>query len=431
MRPRAAAAHAISSALHLVALAVVVRSTWTPPVASPAPARPRAMTVFAAPRDDGSGPAGLNPVAAADVLDMVRPLASDTVALPTFTMNVRKIATRASLLFPFVAPGISLTRFSIATEREMRKTFRDPFARSDAARDTRGRERPPLVLSDAAVQALIDRAWSRRDRWTPFHEIVALAGAHNPDTGRLPALLHAYQRQNGLQPYVDASTRDPRLWAELGLAADHVEFIGFISAFASAHPGSKATTELLFLLDQLAQANMDALVTLLDTDPPASLETTRNGNQDAYNLIVDLRRHYAKQLRRKGLTTPDALKAHYDRVRLEILTGIVRTTPRGYRANDARFLIGTIHWRAGDPGDALRTWRAMTVDPSDAYAISIGRILDAIAAETGGDRPGVDSRETTRRLALQMNAILRAEQGRWIMFSMDRLRQFGFHVDTF
>ena len=389
------------------------------------------MTVFAAPRDDGSGPGGLNPVAATDVLDLVRPLTSDTVALPAFTMNVGKIAERASLLFPFVTPGLSLSRFAIATERELRETFRDPLAPSPDARDTRGRPRPPLALSDAGIQALIDRVWSRRDRWTPFHEIVALAGAHNPDTGKLPALLHAYQRQNGLQPYVDGSNRDPRLWAELGLAADHVEFIGFISAYASAHPGSKAATELLFLLDQLAQANMDALVTLLDTDPPASLETTREANKDAYDLIVDLRRHYAVQLGRKGLTTTETLKAHYDRVRLNILTGIVRTTPRGYRVNDARFLIGTIHWQAGDLGDALRTWRAMTVDPTDAYAISIGRILDAITAETGGDRPGVDSRETTRRLTLQINAILRAERGRWIMFSMDRLRQFGFHFDTF
>jgi hypothetical protein len=73
----------------------------------------------------------------------------------------------------------------------------------------------------------------------------------------------------------------------------------------------------------------------------------------------------------------------------------------------------------------------MTTDPADAYATSIGRILDAIAAETGGDRPGVDSRETTRRLTQQINTILRSERGRWIMFSIDRLRQFGFHFDTF
>jgi hypothetical protein len=346
-------------------------------------------------------------------------------------MNIAKVAERAQLLFPFVTPGVALRRFAIPTERELRETFHDPFARPPQGSSARRRARPQLALSSAALQALIDRAWSRRDRWTPFREIAALADAHDPDAGQLPALLHAYHRQNGLQPYVDASTRDPRLWAELGLAADHVEFIGFISAFASAHPGAKATTELLFLLDQLAQANLDALVTLLDTDPSASLEWTREANREAYDLIVDLRRHYASELQRKRLASSQALVAHYDRVRLDILTGLLRTTPRGYRANDARFLIGAIHWRQGNRGDALRAWRAMAVDPTDAYAVSIARILDAIAAETGGDRAGTDSRETTRRLTAQIDAILRAEHGRWVMFSIDRLRQFGFHFDTF
>lgn len=429
---RRAAASAVSLTMHLLALVVAVRSSPASRVdTASAPRRPPTVTVFAAPRADDSGPPGLNPLEDADQELVRRPPASKVVQLPTFAMNIAKVAERSQLLFPFVAPGVSLRRFAIATEQELRETFRDPFAPQTAVATADRRRLPRLALSDAEAQALIDRSWSRRDRWTPFQEIARLANAHDPDAGQLPGLLHAYQRQNGLQPYVDASIRDPRLWAELGLAADHVEFIGFISEYASAHPGTKVTTELLFLLDQLAQANLDALVTLLDTDPPASLEWTRDANQDAYDLIVNLRRHYANTLQRKGLATAEALTAHYDRVRLDILTGLLRTTPHGYRASDARFLIGAIHWRRGRVGDALRAWRPMAADPSDAYAASIGRILDAIAAETGGDRSSGDWRDSTRRLTPQIDAILRAEQGRWIMFSMDRLRQFGFHVDTF
>jgi len=282
-----------------------------------------------------------------------------------------------------------------------------------------------------ALQTLIDRSWSRRDRWTPFQEILRLADAHDANAGKLPALLHEYEAQNGLQPYVDASIRDPRLWTELGLAADHVEFIGFISRYAAEHPSTRATTELLFLLDKIAQASFDALVTLVDTIPGAQLEWTREANGDAFAFIVDVRRHYLSVLRRKGLDSTDALAAFYDRARLDILTGILRTTPRGYRANDARFLIGSIHWRGGHVGDALRAWRPMTIDPEDAYAASIARLHGAIAAETGSDRGNVDSSETVRRLAQQINAILRAEHGRWIMFSLDRLHQFGFRFDTF
>jgi len=73
----------------------------------------------------------------------------------------------------------------------------------------------------------------------------------------------------------------------------------------------------------------------------------------------------------------------------------------------------------------------MTIDPADEYAASIARIRGAIAAETGSDRGNVDTSETMRRLALQINAILRGEHGRWIMFSLDRLHQFGFRFDTF
>jgi hypothetical protein len=428
MRPRRTATFALSLVLHLTALGVAIRSS-SPATLSAAAAAPRSMTVFSAPREDDSGPPGLNALGADDL--PVRRLAeSATVSFPSFAMNIAKISERSALLFPFVTPGLALRRFAIATERELRETFHDPFAPQPQAAP-RAHRAPPLALADAALQSLIDRSWSRRDRWTPFQEIVRIANAHDADRGKLPALLHAYQRQNGLQPYVDASIRDPRLWAELGLAADHVEFIGFISEFASTHPGTKAATELLFLLDQLAQANLDALVTLLDTNPAASLGATRDANQDAYDLIVELRQHYARQLQRHGLASNEALVQHYNRVRLDILTGLLRTTPHGYRANDARFLIGAIYWREDSIGDALRMWRAMTVEPEDAYATSIGRILDAIAAETGGDRSSRDSRDTTRRLTLQINAILRAEQGRWIMFSMDRLRQFGFHFDTF
>src|SRR5688572_33097414 len=75
----------------------------------------------------------------------------------------------------------------------------------------------PLVLGELALQAMVDKSWSRRDRWTAFQPIIALAESHSADDGDLPALLQRYQRQNALQPYEDKSTRDPRLWAELEL----------------------------------------------------------------------------------------------------------------------------------------------------------------------------------------------------------------------
>jgi len=426
---RRAIAHASSLAVHAALVAAAIATT-----AAPRPRVPRSrtgsMAVFLVPPDDDSAPPGLNALDPRDEAAIAARGGSPTVSLPGFVFDAAKIESRAALLFPFVTPGLSLSRFALAPRLDPRDTFRDPFAPSADARP-RSNAKPPLALGDRALQALVDRSWSRRNRWTPFQEILRLADAHDANDGRLPALLHEYEAQNGLQPYVDTSIRDPRLWTELGLAADHVEFIGFISRYAVEHPSTRATTELLFLLDKIAQASFDALVTLLDTIPDAQLEWTREANADAFGFIADVRRHYLNVLKRKQLDSTDALAAFYDRARLDILSGILRTTPRGYRANDARFLIGSIQWREGNTGDALRAWRAMTIDPADEYAASIARIRSAIAAETGTDRGNVDASETMRRLAQQINAILRAEHGRWIMFSLDRLHQFGFRFDTF
>jgi hypothetical protein len=419
---------AVSSVLHLIALATLAIAAARPR-ALPAP-RPRGMSAMVVPREDDSGPPGLQPLDPDDAADLRPPRGSATVSVPGFEFDAKKIESRAALLFPFLTPGLSLERFELAPHLDPRDTFHDPFAPREPAQ-SRGARKPPLAISDEAIQSLVDDSWSRRNRWTPFQRILQIADTHNPDAGKLAALLHEYQAQDGLQPYVDAATRDPRMWTELGLAADHVEFIGFISRYAAEHPSTKATTELLFLLDKIAQASLDALVTLLDTVPEEHLGWTRSANPDAYAFVADLRRHYAAELLKKGLASGDRLAAYYDKARLGILTGILRTTPRGYRANDARFLIGSIYWREGSVGDALRAWRAMTIDAHDAYAPSIARILDAIAAGTGGDRGDVDSGDTMRRLAQQIDAVLRAEHGRWIVFSLDRLHQFGYGFDTF
>lgn len=427
MRRRALSLSA-SAILHTMVLIAVAARSSAPRAVAPAPA-PRSVAVFVVPPVDDSAPSGLRPLDGST--DDIRRGGNRTMKLPGFEYNVAKIEARATLLFPFVTPGLSLQRFGIAPLNDVRDGFRNPFAPTDAGPRRAAAAAPPLAMSDRAVQALVDATWSRRERWPLFQQIIKIANHHHPDNGKLPQLLHEYQAQNGLQPYLDTSIRDPRLWTELGLAADHVEFIGFISRYAFEHPSTKATTELLFLLDKLAQASADAFTTLLDTVPEEQLGWTRDADRAAYDFIVDIRRYYSKQLTRKGVTSKEALTAHYENVRLGILAAIVRTTPAGYRANDARFLTGAIYWQQQDLGGALRAWREMTLDPRDYYASSIARILSAIARHTGGDRGDVDSRTTTALLGGEFDGILRAERGRWIMFSLDRLQEFGFHFDTF
>ena len=340
---------------------------------------------------------------------------SSRVALPGFTFDFSKVVKRATVLFPFLGQSLALDRVTAPARRRTRARLANPLAQAPS-----NVRKPPLVLGNAALQSVIDKSWSRRDRWRVFHAVAALANAHSPNQGRLPALLSAYVAQNGLQPYIDAGTRDPRLWVELGLAADHADFIDFVSGFASRNPSTKAATELLFLVDKLAQGSLDALSTLVDTDPMESLGWTRRANGDAFNAIVTIRNYYRLLLERKGLMSGQALRAHYDGVRLDILESILLTTPDGYRASDARFLIGAIYWKQGKTASARRVWKDLVVDPEDRYAAASAEIAAAMRA---AEERGIDAR--------RINRILEYEHGRWVSFSFDRLWEFGYRFDTF
>jgi hypothetical protein len=418
-------AFASSLVVHALVAAVVL---WliSPPVAVPDVKAARTMVAFVVPPEDSTFP-GLNPVDRSQSEWRFPEGKSASLRIGGLRIDVAKIGGRARVLFPFLTPGLSLDHFLIVPQRDRRSLLQNPFMPARTAVERKPVR--PLLLSDRALQSLVDKSWARRERWTAFEPLARLAEAHDPDAGRLPALLQQYGAQNSLQPYTDVATRDPRLWAQLGLAADHVSFIGFIRRYASGHPSTRATTELLFLLDTVAEANRDALNVLLDSDPAKDLGWTRDANPDAYRLAAQLRRYYQSELDRRGLTSEEAITAHYDRLRLAILDGIVRTTPNGYRANDARFLMGAIYWRQQNTDDALRSWSEITPDGNDSHGVANAQIVAALRGrgiarmDSGGP---VDS-----PLRVQIDRILKNEHGRWVDLSYDRLRRFGFRFDTF
>ena len=207
----------------------------------------------------------------------------------------------------------------------------------------------------------------------------------------------------------------------MGIAADHVTFIGFIRQYVTERPSTKAASELLFLLDTLAQASRDTLGLLLDSEPAERLTWTRTTDPGAYELIARIREHYAGELDRRGLRSRSALDVHYDTVRLAILSGIIASAPSGYRVNDAHFLIGAIHWRADRRHDALQSWRELTDNPDGSRALASSQIRRLL-------RDGAKQDDAIRR---EIEQILRNDQGRWLMSSYDRLEHFGYRVDTY
>lgn len=330
--------------------------------------------------------------------------------------DIDRIGAHLFVLFPFVSPGLALDAFFAATPSSSRLVFENPFIRRPVERVPQKGKR--LAMTDAQLQAVVDRAWTRAHRWKAFEPIRQLIQNGNADDERLASLIALYRDQNALQPYADGAIRDLRLWAQLGLAADHADFISFVRAYAVAHPGTKVTTELLFLIDTLAQANADALAVLVETNQPGDLEWTKETHPRAFILAREIQRFHARDIVRLGLTSRQAIDAFYGRGRLSLLMRILQTTPDGYRADDARFLMGEILWNQGDTTAALSMWRAMTAGPSDAtYAVAIAQLRVAVQPETPDTR--------------NIRYILRNQQGRWLSFSDDRLRRFGYRADAY
>ena len=420
-RMRRAIAFSSSLVLHIIALVVLNAAAARALTAhAGAGAARNPITVIVMPPADASSIPGLNSTGDDDDAALIRPFTqSSEVDVPGFRYNVGRIRDRARLLFPFLTPGLALERFGLQPQREAAPAASPTWNTDARVVDPPKPPAPALTLSSAALQLIIDQAWSRRDRWNVFDRIAALADTYSADSGQLAQLFHKYVDQNALQPYVDTAIRDPRLWTELGIAADHVVFIGFISRYVTEHPSTRGATELLFLLDKIAEGSLEVLLTLLQSEPTEQLRWTRQANSAAYNLLLDLRRFYTAQLSRRGLASADDIRHYYENVRLAILTSIVRSAPDGYRASDARFLIGAIHWRRGDTAAALKWWRDMTDgDPDDSYAAARSRMLRIINAPEGVDRRQVDM-------------VLRNVHGAWLMFSIDRLSRFGYRLDTY
>jgi len=408
MNRRHPPAFGLSFLLHVLALAIAV---WQTPLRYwvPRDARVTPVSVEAHPSESPDGDPAVDPIVESD--------SASTLVIQGFKFDFGKVAARELELFPFLSLRLPL-KMATPADRGARARTRlfNPFA-SAAATDSK----PPLVLSDRALQDVVDSAWSRRYRWRVFRPVRELTARYSADAGRLPMLLRRYNDQNMLQPYLDTPIPDMRVWTELGIAADHIDYIGFITKYASDHPSTKATTELLFLLDKLAQGSCDALTTLVGTSPPL-MEWTRATSREAFDLLSRLQRYYRSELDLRDLMGRRQLALFYDRIRIAILSGIVATTPRGYRASDARFLIGAIYWRQGRVDEAVRWWRDMTADPGDGYVTAYTAVLQAVR-RAGPNGEGID------RGAI--NQALDEQQRGWVEFWQARLKQFGYAFDTY
>jgi hypothetical protein len=328
---------------------------------------------------------------------------------PVFNFDIQKIGNRIGRLFPFNEP-ISLASMTQTTGTgggvkvfEMAPHLPAPS--------------PTLILSPLEMQTVLDASWSRRDRWDWFQQILDLVWRFDPQQGDLPPLLRRYVSDNLLQPFNASRSPEPKVWGLLSVAADHFEFLQFIRTFMERVPSSKVTTELLFLLDKLVQANLQAALSLFTLDTSHGIEWTKRVSPKGAEILMTLKGHQAHAISSRGISDESGIARAYDDVRVGILEHLIRTTPQGYRINDARFLIGEIYWQQGRRADAREVWGKIEPDSSDDYFIVYSDVRTSLAAEM--------------RSRVPIDIALNKQTRRWLQASSERLRHFGFRADRF
>jgi hypothetical protein len=402
LRPRRATGFSLSAVLHAVgAIALMFQPLAAVPAVPPPDSRIVA-TVEMAPPDE---------VLIDD--DPVDPAELSGLDVPGLPFNIPKIAARKKSLFPFLTLELTFLQRIDRDAREASVHVTNPIAASAGSAAT-----PPLHLDAAALQRVVDDSWSRRDRWRQFAGIVGLLDAHDANAGDAPAVVRGYLDQNLLQPFCDGRTKDARFWAMLENASDHVAFIEMIRSYARVHPSSRTTTELLFLLDELAQASRDSMLTLIEINPVTDLLHTSTVNPPSGKLAAEVSRHYRLWLQGESIKSVAAIRERYDQVRLRVLTTIMESTPNGYREADARYLAGEIFFRQGNIDEAIEWWNPMRPAADDSYNAASTRIRSALRSAAAAD-------------AKVLRRILESETGRWKIVMYERMRRFGYKCDTY
>ena len=395
-----------SGAVHTILGTALVLIPWTQ-VQNPAESGSYTIAVVVPPieaSDDASGDHHLvdDPQDPIEIVDH----AADPNRVAGLDFDVDKLRARREALFPFLTTDMDF----LGRVRDQVHGAPTSLALPSAVRPNSATKPRLLQLSQSELQLVVDRAWSRRARWTAFARVAELTRAYDPDHGQAPIVLRAYLDQNLLQLFCDNGTRVPRLWAMLENAADHIDFIEFVRVFTRDYPSSVATTELLFLLDKLAQASRDALLLLLSVDPAQELTGTENEHRTEF--VVSLQSHYRERLNYRQLSSAEDIKAWYDMVRLQILSTVIATSPAGYRAADTRFLAGAIHFERGDTSEAIRQWREIRPDSRDGYVEEYSRLLQELQWPEG-------------IRVRQLKYVLDSVDSRWRRTATERLRYFG------
>src|SRR5688572_10693042 len=231
--------------------------------------------------------------------------------------NLAKIDARRASLFPFLTADLTFIERMATDVRAASARLKNPLDPALAAK--------PLALDRPLLQQLVDESWSRRDRWQRFQQLRALLVGHDAHAGDAPALMREYLDQNLLQPYCHGKTKDGQFWALLENATEHVDFLEFIRSYARTRSSSRTTTELFFLMDELAQGNREVAEVVLGTSVSHDLAYSATVAPNAARLAATIAHDLNAWLAAHGFTRHEGVAEAYDQFRLRVLATIVET----------------------------------------------------------------------------------------------------------
>jgi hypothetical protein len=327
-----------------------------------------------------------------------------------FSIDLGRIRERRNDLFPFVTWDLGFLRSRPWDTHGNSLEFHSPLT-----------DIPPpagevLTLSPQEVQAIVDRSFSRRHRWSNLEELVRLAERYRGDRGDLATIFREYAKQNVPQPYRHWSEQDPVFWIMLMLSSDDAPLIEFVARYLRRYPANEVSTELLFLLDASAESSCDVLgQVLLAGTPELPLRATQLRSPEAFELALSLGSAYGSWVRRHAADVPTRCTS----ARIAILRRIIDTSPADYGEADARFRLGELLWMARRREEAVEWWRGMASDDRDQYADARKAIMGALADSAPDYRPG------------RISSILHDAELRWRVAAAARLDQFGIQPTEF
>ncbi len=243
--------------------------------------------------------------------------------------------------------------------------------------------KPPLMLSDAELQALVDSAYTQDDMFQQFQELIAYIENYHADRGKLHELIRMYTAQNA---YIYNTDDEYAVLKGLHNAISYERFLSYIKDYVHRCPGTRTSTETLFLLEGIASSNLGDLVALLDSENVLKSPLLRKV-YTKYREKIDRFLFYNAGVEESVATEEiiDRVIEKYDSGCVDYMDLVIRYSPGNYRKGDARFIQGRIHAQRERWNEALVIWKRGKPDTTDIYYDIYSEILGIINSENDLD----------------------------------------------